>query len=120
MSLEFPVFDIEAGSGATCNYDYVEIFDGPNTLAPSFGRFCNTTGNPGVINSSGNSLTVKVYTDGATVNNGFTGVWNCIMDNVLPETEIIASSWQSDDFTVNFVDTDNDGVDLRFYQQNSQ
>jgi PKD repeat protein len=116
VSLEFPVFDVEAGSGSECNYDYIEIFDGPNTGSPSFGKFCNTTGNPGVINSSGNALTVRFYSDGATVNNGFEGNWTCVQDNIAPETQISAGSWQSDDFNVNFVDTDNESVDIMFYQ----
>ncbi|MDD3685481.1 MAG: glycosyl hydrolase family 18 protein [Bacteroidales bacterium] len=116
VTLEFPVFDIEAGSGATCNYDYVEIFDGPDMLSPSLGRFCNTTGAPGLITSTGNALTVKVYTDNATVNNGFTGVWNCVQDDILPTTNISAGTWQKDDFIATFTDADNDIVDLRFYQ----
>jgi spore germination protein YaaH/PKD repeat protein len=114
--LNFPEFDVEAGSGSTCNYDYVEIFDGPSTASPSLGRFCNTTGNPGTIISTGNTLTVKVYTDGATVKSGFKGEWSCIMDNIPPETQIIAEDWQKQNFTVLFNDTDNDAVDLKFYQ----
>lgn len=116
VNLEFTEFDIEAGSGSTCNYDYIEIFDGPDESSPSFGRFCNTTGNPGLISSTGNSLCVKVHTDGATVNNGFTGVWSCIQDDILPTTEIIAADWYKEDFTVNFVDEDNAGIDMQFYQ----
>ena len=114
VNLQFTEFDIEAGSGSTCNYDYIEIFDGPDESSPSFGRFCNTTGNPGLISSTGNSLCVKVHTDGATVNNGFTGVWSCIQDDILPTTEIIAADWYKEDFTVNFVDEDNAGMICNF------
>lgn len=116
VSLEFPFFDIEAGSGSECDYDYIEIYDGPDTGSPSFGKFCNTTGNPGTITSSGNSLTVHVYTDGATVNDGFEGNWTCVQDNIAPETEISANEWESSDFTASFTDTDNELVDLMFYQ----
>lgn len=116
VTLEFPVFDVEAGSGTTCNYDYVEIFDGPDMTSPSLGKFCNTTGAPGLITSSGNALTVKVYTDVSTVNNGFTGNWNCIQDDILPTTTVSAGSWQSEDFTATFTDADNDAVDMKFYQ----
>lgn len=116
VSLEFSVFDVEAGSGSECNYDYIEIYDGPDTGSPSLGKFCNTTGNPGVINSSGNSLTVHVYTDGATENDGFVGNWTCVQDNISPETEISANNWESQDFDANFSDTDNLGVEESFYQ----
>ncbi len=116
VSLEFPVFDIEAGSASVCNYDYVEIFDGPTVLSTSLGRFCNTTGNPGLINSTGNALTIKVHSDNATVNNGFQGVWNCVQDNIPPTTSVTAGTWQSDDFTATFTDSDNESVDKRFYQ----
>ncbi|MDR2834812.1 MAG: T9SS type A sorting domain-containing protein [Bacteroidales bacterium] len=114
--LEFPIFDIEAGSGTTCNYDYLEIFDGNSITAPSLGRFCNSIGNPGTIISTGNAITLKFHSDGATVNAGFKGVWNCISDNENPVTEIIADEWQSESFEVNFTDTDNEDVNLKFYQ----
>ncbi|MDD4148998.1 MAG: glycosyl hydrolase family 18 protein [Bacteroidales bacterium] len=116
VSLEFPVFDIEAGSGTECNYDYLEIFDGASAASTSLGKFCNTTGNPGTITSSGNALTVKVHTDGATTKSGFKGVWNCIQDNILPETSVTANEWESADFTATFTDNDNEVVDMRFYQ----
>ncbi|MDD3859778.1 MAG: glycosyl hydrolase family 18 protein [Bacteroidales bacterium] len=116
VTLEFPVFDIEAGSGAECNYDYLEIFDGPDIGSPSLGKFCNTTGNPGFITSTGSSLTLHFYSDGATVNAGFEGIWNCIEDNILPTTSVSAGEWQSDDFTATFIDEDNEAVDLSFYQ----
>lgn len=116
VTLEFPVFDIEAGSGAECDYDYLEIFDGPDTGSPSLGKFCNTTGNPGFITSTGNALTLHFYSDGATVNAGFEGVWNCIEDNIAPTTTVSAGEWQSDDFTAIFTDEDNEVIDLRFYQ----
>ncbi len=114
--LEFPVFDIEAGSGSECDYDYIEIFDGEDTGSPSLGRFCNTTGNPGTIISSGNALTVRVYTDGATVNDGFVGNWTCVQDNIAPVTSVLANEWESDDFTASFTDSDNDAVNTKFYQ----
>lgn len=116
VTLEFPVFDIEAGSGSECNYDYLEIFDGPDAVSPSLGKFCNTTGNPGFISSTGNALTLHFHSDGATVNAGFEGIWNCIEDNIPPTTAVSAGEWHSYDFTASFTDEDNEAVDLRFYQ----
>ncbi len=116
INLEFPVFDIEAGSGAECNYDYIEIFDGSTTASPSLGKFCNTTGNPGTISSSGNALTLHVHTDGATVKSGFEGNWSCVQDTVLPQTQISGTDWAATDFDISFTDTDNDSVKFKFYQ----
>lgn len=114
--LSFPEFDIEAGSAEYCNYDYIEIFDGENTEANSLGKFCNTTGNPGTITSSGNALTIKVYTDGATVKSGFKGEWTCIIDNTVPTTEIqISNDWKTEDFYVNFIDQSNSEINYKFY-----
>jgi spore germination protein YaaH len=116
VSLEFTEFDIEAGSGQECNYDYIEIFDGENTAATSFGKFCNTTGSPGTINSSGNALTLLFHSDGATINNGFTAEWNCVLDNTPPITQINTGNWQSEDFVCSFTDTDNINVNKKYYQ----
>uniref|UniRef100_A0A8C6U4F9 CUB domain-containing protein n=1 Tax=Neogobius melanostomus TaxID=47308 RepID=A0A8C6U4F9_9GOBI len=38
--LEFNRFDLEASS--SCRYDYVAVYDGPNTLAPLLGTFCGS------------------------------------------------------------------------------
>ncbi|MBU0763442.1 MAG: hypothetical protein KJ607_01265, partial [Bacteroidetes bacterium] len=114
--LDFVSFDIEAGSGAVCDYDYLEIFDGPSVSSTNLGKFCNTTGSPGTITSSGNALTLSFHSDGATVNNGYMAIWTCINDNIAPVTSVSANIWETDDFTANFTDTDNDSVDLRFYQ----
>ncbi len=116
VSLEFLSFDIEAGSGTECDYDYIEIFDGPDASAESLGRFCNTTGNPGIITSSGNSLTIHFHSDGATVNDGFEAVWDCVLDTEPPVTSVFADDWQAGDFTAYFSDSDNDTVKHRFYQ----
>ncbi|MBI4646658.1 MAG: hypothetical protein HY738_08740 [Bacteroidia bacterium] len=116
VTLNFLSFDVEAGSGAVCDYDYLEIFDGPSTSSSSFGKFCNTTGSPGTIISSGNALTLQWHTDGATVNPGFTAIWTCSIDNIAPTTTISANSWATVDFIASFTDNDNENVALRFYQ----
>ncbi|HOV11144.1 MAG TPA: glycosyl hydrolase family 18 protein [Bacteroidales bacterium] len=120
VGLQFTAFDVEAGSGSSCDNDYLEIFNGPNTASPSLGKFCNTTGNPGLISSTGNSLTLKWHSDAATLNAGFRAVWQCISDNVAPNTTTsVAGVWQTQDFTADFTDTDNtggSGIEKRYYQ----
>jgi len=120
VKLQFSAFDVEAGSGSVCDYDYLEIFDGPNTTAPSLGKFCNTTGSPGLISSTGNSLTLKWHSDGGTINPGFRAVWQCTTDNVAPVTTTnVVGAWQTQDFTATFTDTDNtggSGIEKSYYQ----
>jgi PKD repeat protein len=83
--LDFVLFDIEPGDNGSCNYDYVEIFDGPNTSSPSLGKFCNTTGGPTApISSSGGSITILHYADQASNEEGFIINWSCSYNNVLP------------------------------------
>ncbi len=84
ITLSFTFFDIEPGSQLYCDYDYVKIFDGPDTNSSSFGRFCNTTGPPGTIESTGNSLTILLHSDQYLTRHGFVANWTCQIFNVLP------------------------------------
>lgn len=84
VTLTFTSFDIEPGSSTFCDYDYVEIFDGPSVNSPSLGRFCNTTGSPGTIESTGGSLTILLHSDQYLNKAGFSANWVCQMLNVAP------------------------------------
>ena len=108
MSLTFTQFDLET------NYDYLWIYDGVGTTN-LIGQYSGTT-SPGTITSSGNSLTFRFKSDGATVNAGFTAIWNCTIDNVIPTTQISANNWQTSDFNATFTDNDNVGIKDKFYQ----
>ena len=50
------------------NLDRLLIFDGPNISSPTLGNFTGTTG-PGIITSTGNSLTFWFISDGSTTGN---------------------------------------------------
>ena len=56
----FNTFQIEASS--TCQFDYVAVYDGPNTLAPLMGRFCGSQLPPD-LRSSTNQLFIVFRTD---------------------------------------------------------
>lgn len=84
LTLTFNSFDIEPGSGSYCDYDYVEIFDGPSTSSNSLGRFCNTTGSPGTITSTGGALTILLHSDPGVTKAGFEATWSCEILNVPP------------------------------------
>ncbi|MEQ2310269.1 hypothetical protein AMECASPLE_007121, partial [Ameca splendens] len=63
VDLKFITFSLEASS--LCQYDYVAVYDGPDTLAPLLGKFCGTV-LPPELRSSTNNLFIVFRTD-ATV-----------------------------------------------------
>ena len=74
ITLTFNSFAIEADS---CIYDYMEIYDGPNTASPLLGRYCDDILPPNPLTSSGGALTVKFYADGGLELSGFEMDWHC-------------------------------------------
>ncbi|CAG5080712.1 hypothetical protein CRYO30217_01425 [Parvicella tangerina] len=59
----------------------MEIYDGPNTSSTFLGRYCNTTGSPGTIVSSGTSLTFKWHSDSGVEQGGWDAEWACCSVN---------------------------------------
>ncbi|MBN2682622.1 MAG: M4 family metallopeptidase [Bacteroidales bacterium] len=104
ISLTFNSFDIEAGSGSTCDYDYVQIFDGSSTSSPLLGTFCNTTGSPGTINSTGGSITIRHYSDGAVNGSGYEISWQCTMPEAPPAAAFSANVTETCTGIVQFTD----------------
>jgi Zn-dependent metalloprotease len=85
VSLNFISFDVEPGTqSGICDYDYLEIFDGPNASSTLLGQFCNTTGAPGTITSTGNALTILLHSDAGLNKAGFEATWVCEILNVPP------------------------------------
>uniref|UniRef100_A0A8C6U660 CUB domain-containing protein n=1 Tax=Neogobius melanostomus TaxID=47308 RepID=A0A8C6U660_9GOBI len=66
--LEFNRFDLEASS--SCRYDYVAVYDGPNTLAPLLGTFCGSE-LPPHLKSSTSHLYLVFRTDYAVSGEGW-------------------------------------------------
>ncbi|MEM7039026.1 MAG: glycosyl hydrolase family 18 protein, partial [Bacteroidota bacterium] len=67
---EFIAFDLEA------NFDYVYVHDGSSTAAPLIGQYSGTTA-PGPFTSTGDALTFRFTTDGATIASGYRLKWDC-------------------------------------------
>jgi spore germination protein YaaH len=113
VTLNFSTFNTEA------NFDSLWLYDGASTASPLIGRYTGTN-SPGNITSTGNAITVRFKSDGATNNPGYTAIWNCVADNIDPTTQINApSGWITQTFTANFTDADNvggSGLEKRFYQ----
>lgn len=64
----FTQFDVE--NQASCNYDWLKIFDGSNDSTTEIGTYCGTN-SPGTITSTGNSLTFKFHSDYSVENPGW-------------------------------------------------
>ncbi len=70
LSLNFNSFELEAG------YDSLWIYDGYDTDASLIGGYSGTA-SPGLVEASGNALTLKFHSDGATVKSGWKADWSC-------------------------------------------
>lgn len=113
VRLTFSSMDLEAG------FDSLYVYDGPATTSPVLGAYSGTV-NPGILNSTGPSVTIRFKSDGATNKAGFAAIWNCIQDNTSPTTQVAApGGWQTQNFTTTYTDVDNSGgtgIDKSFYQ----
>ncbi|PFX16561.1 Tolloid-like protein 2 [Stylophora pistillata] len=72
VSLRFTHFDLEASGG--CDYDYIEVYDGPGTDFPKLGKHCGDD-LPSQIRSSTNELLVKFVTDQSVQHSGFAAAY---------------------------------------------
>jgi Zn-dependent metalloprotease len=72
VTLSFTSFDFEPG------YDYLKIYDGPNTLSPLIGTYSGSSlPGSGTITSSGGSITLRQTSDDSYVHSGFVCDWSC-------------------------------------------
>lgn len=67
-------FDIEPNGGGC--YDWLRIYDGPNTGFPLLGTYCNSNV-PGTITATNNSLTLVFDSDGSVVGSGWDASISC-------------------------------------------
>ncbi|XP_049729509.1 deleted in malignant brain tumors 1 protein-like [Elephas maximus indicus] len=86
--------DVQLESG--CNYDYIEVFDGPYPSSPLIARVCN--GVSGSFTSSSNFMSVRFISDGSVTRKGFqaeyysspsndsTTPWPTVQDTSRPTT----------------------------------
>ncbi len=112
VTLDFLSFDVEL------NYDYLYLYDGASSSAPLIGTYTGTD-SPGTVTSTGPTLTLKFYSDGATVNPGWEANWSCSYEYDSPTCEIVGvPECTSDDFSISFNDTPgtNANLDRQFIQ----
>jgi len=103
-------FDVEAGGGTNCIYDYVEIYDGPSTSSPVIGKYCNSNPPPAVVSSTNSSMTIRMYADGGLNLPGFRFEWECVAPTTPPTAAFSASSDESCTGVISFNDESTNGA----------
>lgn len=103
VTVSFPVFDIEPGTGSSCNYDDLTVYDGPNTSSPVIGVYCNNN-IPTSITSTGGSITLVFHSDGGLELPGFKADWSCLQPMMPPGVNFTSSVDTTCSGVVNFVD----------------
>ena len=85
-------FDIEPGSGSSCNYDYLAFYNGNSTSSPLINntKYCNTTGNPGTITATGEYITVQFISDVYMQYAGYMITFQCQLP-IAPEAKFEAN-----------------------------
>lgn len=105
VTLNFEEFLAEAN--ATCQYDYMKIYDGPSTSSTEIGTYCgvNSGSNnypPATITSTGPAITILFSADGGLEFEGFKIGWECEVGNSLPVPAFEASVEETCDGMVSF------------------
>ncbi|XP_019897556.2 cubilin [Esox lucius] len=73
ISLKWNNFHLEASS--SCYYDYVAVYDGPNTMAPVMGQFCGTALPPN-LRSTTNQMFIVFKTDSSVSGLGWRATYS--------------------------------------------
>ena len=91
--LHINIFDIEPGSGSTCNYDFIAFYDGPDTSYPLINDtyYCNTNGNPETIISSTGAITIRFHSDPGLTLDGFEIAWECLLNTNPPIANFVTN-----------------------------
>lgn len=72
--LSFPRFKVE--SHYNCDYDYLQIHDGPSTSSHLIGRYCGQVPpGGGTLNSTHNQVYLWFHSDATVSSDGFTVSW---------------------------------------------
>ncbi len=109
VDITFNLFDVEPGSAGSCNFDNLEVYDGPSSSYPLIDTYCNNNLPPATISSTGSSLTLVFHSDAGLELPGFEIEWNCILPTVPPVTDFFADTDTTCHGTVYFFDTSTEG-----------
>lgn len=70
-SIEIIFTDLDLETQNVCAYDHLEIFDGTDSSASSFGKFCSSETHPMHLETSGNHAFIRMNTDESHQGRGF-------------------------------------------------
>ncbi|XP_076146859.1 cubilin [Alosa pseudoharengus] len=76
VTLSFLTFDVE---GDGCQYDFVEVRDGPSASSPLIGQYCGDQ-MPPMLQSTQRSMYIRFKTDSSVSNHGFTAAYTSIIE----------------------------------------
>lgn len=108
VNLDFISFDVEPGQSGGCNYDFMEIYDGPSNASPLIGTYCNNN-IPTNLTSTGDAITIHFSSDGGVEEAGFQIDWTCNLPTVPPTANFTASTDTTCNGLVQFEDLSTDG-----------
>ncbi|XP_029134023.2 cubilin [Labrus bergylta] len=74
-SLTITIHEFDVEFHQDCSYDVLEVFGGPDLLAPRLAQLCTTTSSPMQVSSTGNQLTVRFKSDAYVSGRGFNASW---------------------------------------------
>jgi PKD repeat protein len=76
VKVDFLSFSVE--EQASCNYDWLKIFDGTSTMAPLIGTYCGST-SPGelIASNEAGALTFQFHSDGSVTEFGWAAQVSC-------------------------------------------
>ncbi len=103
VDLNFILFDVEPGTGTSCNYDWVKLYDGPSTASTLIGTYCNNN-IPTTVSSTGGSITLQFHSDGGLELPGFQVSWNCNLATVPPVANFTSNTVNTCNGDVQFTD----------------
>lgn len=93
ITLDFISFNIEAEP--SCGYDYMEIYQGPNTSSPLVGTYCDGSAPPASMTINSNAVTIRFSSDFAVSESGFEIDWSCSFPQLPPETDFSTNVQES-------------------------
>ncbi|PCI93635.1 MAG: hypothetical protein COB15_16025 [Flavobacteriales bacterium] len=108
IDLTFVSFDVEAGQNGSCNFDYVRVYDGPNTSSPLIDTYCNNNV-PTTVSSTGGAITIVFHSDQGTEDAGFQIDWQCQLPNQAPSVDFSVDVDTTCTGIVNFTDLSSNG-----------
>ncbi|MCD4731679.1 MAG: PKD domain-containing protein [Bacteroidales bacterium] len=91
MEIIFTLFNVEDQSN--CDYDWLKIYDGPDTNSTLIGKFCgiNSPGTITATNADG-ALTFEFHSDGSVTEAGWEATIGCLNSIIPPVAEFTADN----------------------------